>query len=128
MIALCAGVVAFGGTAVAASSLPGSGAALATGGLPSSSCTTRPVTIGYTTAFTPGAGYTVGVVTLTGLDFAACAGKTAQVTLSDASGAPLAQGSASLRNAGLVAGGVLTVPLSGVAPVGGIARSDLVLG
>ena len=128
MIAFCAGIVAFGGTAVAASSLPGSGAGLAAGGRPSSSCTTGPVTIGYRTAFTPGAGYTVSAVTLTGLDLAACAGKTAQVTLSDASGGPLGQGSASLRNAGLVAGGVLTVPLSGVIPLAGIARSDIAVG
>jgi hypothetical protein len=128
VIALLAGAAAFGASLTAASALPGLRSDLGLGASAARSCSTGHVGIGYRTAFTPGSGYTVGAVTITGLDSAACAGRTAQVTLSGGSGAPLTHGSALLPVPGRAAPAALTVPLTGVVPLADIARSDIAVG
>jgi hypothetical protein len=109
-LAIVAAVAAFGAVSASAASLGGlTGTSLGADVTTVASCDTDGVTVGYTSGYSASAKeYTVSAVNLTGVA-AACSGKTANVTLADASGTSLGSGTAS------VSGTSVTVTLSAAA-------------
>ncbi len=109
VVARGAGSVVFVLTLASAASLFANHSGVAAAGASAPHCNTGAIAISYGTTYTNDIGYTVSFVTLSGLDVAGCAGKTVEVTLTDASNTSLARGAAPGRSGS----STLTVPVSG---------------
>lgn len=122
-LAIVAAVAAFGAVSASAASLGGlSGTSLGADSTVVASCDTDGVTVGYTTAYNAAAKeYVVSGVQLTGVA-AGCAGKAANVTLSDAAGASLGSGTVAS-----VAGTTVNVTISPSASAKNVANVAVVI-
>jgi hypothetical protein len=124
-LAIVSAVAAFAAVSASAAGLGGlTGTSLGADTTIVASCDTDGIAVAYTTTYnTASAQYVVSGINLTGVN-AACALKTANLTLSDSTGASIGSGTvASLA----VASGAATIPLSTTAPAKTVTNISLVI-